>query len=84
MHVGIWRWKKADVKGVREFIEWRVPEETGKYAVVMHKSNSGCGTRARVEAGEIILTRYQAEASLFLSSECGGVAITTLRTVLLQ
>ena len=20
MHVGIWRWKKADVKGVREFI----------------------------------------------------------------
>ena len=69
------------MRGICESMEWYVLEETGKYAVVMHKrNNSGCEARARVEAGGIILTRNQAEASIFLSSDCGGVATTTLHT----
>ena len=64
MRVGMCGWKKGNLKGVREFMKWCVLEETEKYAVAMHKrGNSGCGARARVEAGETILTRYQAEAS---------------------
>ena len=81
MCVGMCGWKKGDLKGVRESTEWCILEEAGKYAEAMHKrNNSGCEARARVEAGEIILTRNQAGASFFLSSECGGVATTTFRT----
>ena len=50
MRVGMCGWKKGYLKGVRESMEWCVLEETGKYAVAMHKrSNSGCVARARVE-----------------------------------